>query len=128
MRNDKTHRAEALLRQRRRLEEMARQDFVSAGEEAQRLRDRLATMRTARQQADMEARGPNAETPLHAAAQSGHHEVVELLLDKGANGGAYTDGMNGTALHAACLYGRLKTVQLLLDRGSAADGNRAPES
>jgi flagellar export protein FliJ len=56
VRNDRNHRAEALLRQRRRLEEMARQDFVSAGEEAQRLRDRLSALHDARRQADTQAR------------------------------------------------------------------------
>lgn len=56
MRNSRTQRAEALLRSRRRLEEVARHEFVAAGEEAQRLRERLDSLRESQRQADAEAR------------------------------------------------------------------------
>jgi ankyrin repeat protein len=68
-------------------------------------------------QADVEAEGPNGETPLHAAARSGHHDVVALLIDRGANIQARDEARAMTALHTACIFGRSETVRLLLDRG-----------
>ncbi len=56
MRNRRAQRAETLLRSRRRIEEVARCEFVAAGEEVQRLRERLDSLRDAQRQADLEAR------------------------------------------------------------------------
>lgn len=35
--------------------------------------------------ADVNALSPNGFTPLHRAAQNGHHEIVKILLEHGAN-------------------------------------------
>lgn len=48
--------AEALLRSRRRIEEVARHEFVAAGEETERLRERLEQLRFDRRRADSLAR------------------------------------------------------------------------
>ena len=66
-------------------------------------------------------------TPLHAATDAGHVDMVRLLLDRGANVGAKL--RNGqTALHAAASRGRADLIALLLDRGAqvnAPDRTRA---
>ena len=54
---------------------------------------------------------------LHAAAARGHEQIVELLLDKGAEVNAQ-GGNYGNALLAASYRGHEQTVELLLDEGA----------
>lgn len=60
--------------------------------------------------------------PLHEAAIHGFHDVVELLLDSGAQsaindkGGTKCDGI--TPLYDAASNGNLSVIQILLDRGA----------
>ncbi|KXG52095.1 uncharacterized protein PGRI_083790 [Penicillium griseofulvum] len=51
------------------------------------------------------------------AASEGHANIVQLLLDQGADVNAQ-DGKNGTALQAAALEGHAHIVRLLLDQGA----------
>jgi ankyrin repeat protein len=66
-------------------------------------------------------------TALKAASFGGHREVVEELLDNGADVNA-KDYKGYTALMAACAFNRPEVVQLLLDKGAdvnaMASGNR----
>lgn len=59
-------------------------------------------------------------TPLHEASNHGHHDVVRVLLERGAaindKGGKSCDGI--TALHDACVNGCLEVVEVLLDHGA----------
>ncbi|XP_037803939.1 ankyrin-1-like [Penaeus monodon] len=51
-------------------------------------------------------------TPLHLASWGGHAEVIEVLLQKGANGNARTDeGM--TAIHLASMGGHVSSMEAL---------------
>lgn len=59
-------------------------------------------------------------TPLHFAAGFGRHDVVEHLLQNGANVHAKDDG-GLIPLHNACSFGHAEVVQLLLKHG--ADSN-----
>jgi ankyrin repeat protein len=56
-------------------------------------------------------------TPLHAAAESGSPEVVEFLLEHGADLNA-RDKYGDTPLHYAAAFGHPETVRLLLERGT----------
>lgn len=55
---------------------------------------------------------------LFAAARNGHTEVVEYLLDHGAQVDA-KGVFGGTGLHWAAINGHRKTVELLIDRGAS---------
>lgn len=52
-----------------------------------------------------------------AASERGHEEVVQILLEKGANVDA-EGGYNGSALQAASLGGYEKVVQIPLEKGA----------
>ena len=68
--------------------------------------------------ADPNTKDPQSGSSLLAtAALMGHTEVVDLLLEHGADVNAKSrDG--GTALHAAAFLGRAEIVKLLLDKGA----------
>jgi len=64
-------------------------------------------------------------TPLSTASFSGHADVVEVLLDHGADASA-KDAYGYTALHRSALMGHKEVVVLLLENGadvSAIDGS-----
>ncbi len=64
----------------------------------------------------LDARGPDGLTPLAYAAKHGHHDVVSILLAKGADptsGGS--DGL--TPLHRAASQGRIGAARVLLNAG-----------
>ena len=73
----------------------------------------------------MELRDYSDRTHLIIAAERGHAEMVEWLLDKGADPEAQDDGRGG-ALHRACQHGHTAVVSLLVDRGF--DTNRRAHS
>ena len=73
-------------------------------------------------------------TPLVNACVAGRLVIVRLLLERGAQVGAWTRccnfysvdeyftiWMDWTALHAACAWGSLEVVQLLVDQGADPD-------
>jgi ankyrin repeat protein len=56
---------------------------------------------------------------LIAAVDFGHHDLVQWLLDRGANPSArWSMGSRGTALHSAAWNGDLKMVRLLVAAGA----------
>ncbi|KAK6054963.1 ankyrin repeat protein [Cooperia oncophora] len=57
-------------------------------------------------------------TPLILAATGGHRDVVELLLNNGAQIEAQSERTKDTALSLACSGGRKDVVELLLSRGA----------
>ena len=56
--------------------------------------------------------------PLHDAALSGHSEIVQLLLDKGAGIEAKDDESSSTALYHAASWGRREVAALLIEKGA----------
>ena len=62
----------------------------------------------------VENKSATGHTALHYAAQSGHSEIVKLLLERTANINAVTDEYS-TALHLASEEGELDVVKLLID-------------
>ena len=66
---------------------------------------------------DVNARGGYHETPLHAAVDRGHLDVVLLLLDRGA-GVESRGSQHQTPLYMASSRGHVEIVRSLLDRGA----------
>ena len=66
---------------------------------------------------DVNAQGGEYGNALQAAAYDGNLEVVQLLLDKGAEVNAQ-GGHYGNALQAAAYDGKSEVVRLLLDKGA----------
>lgn len=60
-------------------------------------------------------------TPLHYAARAGHREVVEYLIQLGADVNFPTRANRCTALHRASQQGHLDIVTILLKSGARAD-------
>ena len=57
------------------------------------------------------------QSPLLLAAENGHKDAVQLLIDRGAEPNR-ADQYGNTPLHNAALEGHKDVVQLLLDRGA----------
>jgi len=73
---------------------------------------------------DMEAGGKHHEeswTNLHWACRYGHHEIVQLLLNKGANINAQTSKKKSTGLHLACATGHTEVIHVLLENEAAKE-------
>lgn len=81
--------------------------------------------------ADPEARVIDGATPLHAAAERGHYECIEMLLDAGASACVETSQEKITPLHLSSQEGHYRCMELLLSEGVAVDaatlsGNMTP--
>ena len=64
---------------------------------------------------DVNAKNDRGRTPLHNAAASGHKEIVEVLVTKGADVNANIGGW--TPLHLAVDEGHTETADLLRKHG-----------
>lgn len=69
------------------------------------------------------AMSANEATPLHLAAGSGHNDILQLLIDAGADIDS-RDSCLRTPLHLAAAARRTSTVQLLLSRGASVNAVR----
>lgn len=68
--------------------------------------------------------GPEYISLIQFAAGQGKPEVIEFLLDSGANVNEYCHGKwSQTALHEAARGGHLEAINLLLDHGAEIDGS-----
>jgi ankyrin repeat protein len=78
--------------------------------------------------ADVQQLNPDSSTALHIAAQEGHADCVQLLID-GKGGPGSGSGVDPnlrkkdgcTALWLACLNGHAEVVQVLIDNGADVD-------
>ena len=75
---------------------------------------------------DIEASGPQKQTPLHLAVQVPHRNVVMLLLQRKANVNA-RDENNQTPLHISAAQGKVEMCSYLLENGAQLD-NRDSKS
>jgi Ankyrin repeats (3 copies)/Ring finger domain len=64
--------------------------------------------------ADPNTQDQDLDTPLHIAANNGHHRAVQVLLENGANVNTRNNN-NETPLHRAVYNGHRRGVELLLD-------------
>lgn len=70
--------------------------------------------------------GPQNLTPLHLACQIGHSQMVDLLIERGADLNAVSEVSNQNALHFAVQRGHLSVTRQLLIAGAhinAMDAN-----
>lgn len=72
---------------------------------------------------NVDALGPNKETPLTAATLRDDVEIAEILIDRGANVMARNNG-GFTPLHAAAYAGSAKVAALLLTNGAGLEDVR----
>jgi ankyrin repeat protein len=66
--------------------------------------------------------GLKKATALHLAALRNHHEVVRLLIERGADLDPRDFPDNATPLHFAAVHGDLETIRLLVEAGADVDG------
>ena len=60
----------------------------------------------------------NNFSPLHAASMNGFTNIVELLIEKGANVNVQTDPQKYAPIHSASFGGHLETIKVLVDNGA----------
>ncbi len=60
----------------------------------------------------------NNFTPLHSASMYGHHQIVELLIEKGADVNIQTEPQKYAPIHSASFAGHLKTIKILVKHGA----------
>ncbi|MFC1793921.1 ankyrin repeat domain-containing protein [Planctomycetota bacterium] len=68
--------------------------------------------------ADVNLKDKKGRTPLHLAAESSNVEIIELLLDKGAEVNEKDDEAGFTALHHAVRIGKKDIAEFLIARGA----------
>ena len=61
--------------------------------------------------------------PIHCAVQNAKPEIVELLLDRGANIELKDQDRNCTPLNMAIMYGRKDIIPILVSRGANVEGS-----
>jgi ankyrin repeat protein len=84
---------------------------------AVRRNDVVAARTLIAQGTNVNALDPNGDAPLVMAAYLGHTEIVQMLLEAGADVAAVDPSMKATALHAAAYAGRTDAAKLLIAHG-----------
>ena len=70
---------------------------------------------------DINARDENGSTPLHWAALEGHKDIVELLINRGAEVNATSEIGGWTPLHMAASKNHIQVVSFLIKKGADED-------
>lgn len=69
--------------------------------------------------ANLDSVDPHGRTALHIAAKAGYTEIVEALVDAGANLGVREPATGFTACHLAVIWGRTEVAKILHKAGAA---------
>ena len=80
--------------------------------------DGSATLQYMGKDASVNATGGVLHTPLQAASWLGNMDIVQLLINQGADSNIYGGCEDGSALSAAAQKGHLDIMKLLLDTGA----------
>ena len=70
---------------------------------------------------DINARDENGSTPLHIASLNGQEQVVELLINRGAEVNATSEIGGWTPLHMAASKNHIQVVSFLIKKGADED-------
>lgn len=81
----------------------------------QEMLDLLDPTKRQLQIADLNTKGADLWTALHYAANEGHGDILETLIERGIDVAAVTNGQR-TALHLACTRGYVDISRLLCDQ------------
>jgi len=77
--------------------------------------------------ADVNVKSAEGWAPLHLAAEEGHKDLGELLIDKGAD--VNVKSAEGWApLHVAAVYGQKDVAELLISKGADVATPRPPRA
>jgi ankyrin repeat protein len=68
--------------------------------------------------AKVNVRNSYGSAPLHDAALGGQREIIEMLLDRGAELDARDEESGATPLYNAASWGKLEVVRLLIEKGA----------
>ena len=92
-------------------------DFLLASEAGnmQEMLDLIDSTKRQLQIADINTKGADLWTALHYAANEGHGDILEALIERGIDVAAVTNRQR-TALHLACARGHVDISRLLCDQ------------
>lgn len=77
--------------------------------------------------AERQGKDTDHNSPLHRTCKTGYLDIVQHLLDRGADTRAKTRDSKWTLLHEACSHDKFSVVKVLLNHDAAVEATAANE-